>query len=206
VSDTRNDVDNASNRLREFQEKYKIVDLGEQSKAIVSAIAMLRGEMMSKQLQLSYLSSFSSSEEATAQQLRQQLDVMGGQLHSLEEAAPESDDQQPAPSLTRHRKPKQSLFPPAMSVPKLRFELEQLARDQKVQEMVYLLLVQRFELAKVNEARDTSAFQILDMPVTPTDHSRPRRMRWAVAGLFAGLGFGIFFALIPFWRRRYASL
>ncbi len=208
VDETRDDVNRASDRLREFQEKYRIVDIGEQSKAVVSAIAMLRGEMMSKQLQLSYLNSFSSSDEATAQQLRQQLDVMGGQLHSLEDAPPQEGDGQPAaPGLTlRKSRTRPGLFPPAMSVPKIRFQLEQLVRDQKVQEMVYLLLVQRFELAKVNEARDTSAFQILDAPIAATEHSRPKRLRWAAAGVVVGFALGVFFAAAPLWRRRFSDL
>ena len=45
----------------------------------------LRGELLSKQLQLDYLHGFSSSDEATAAQLRRQVGVMQSKMHSLED-------------------------------------------------------------------------------------------------------------------------
>src|SRR5581483_12266040 len=82
------------------------------------------------------------------------------------------------------------MFPAAMSVPKLRFELEQLYRDRKLKEGNLLLLMQRLEMAKVNEARDTSAFQILDAPVLPTYKSRPKRAFLLLVGLMIGVAVG----------------
>src|SRR5262249_23687795 len=64
VAKTRRDVDEASRKLREFQERHKIIDLSEQSKAVISAMASIKGELMSKQLELSYLSGFSAPTEA----------------------------------------------------------------------------------------------------------------------------------------------
>ena len=66
-----------------------------------------------------------------------------------------------------------NFFPNAMSVPELRFELEQLMREQKIEETVFGLMTQRYEMASVDEARDTSTFQILDHPTLPTYRSRP---------------------------------
>ena len=55
VTIARKDVDDASQKLREFQEQHKVIDLPEQSKAVISAMASIKGEMISKQLELSYL-------------------------------------------------------------------------------------------------------------------------------------------------------
>ncbi len=74
-----------------------------------------------------------------------------------------------------------------MTVPKLRFELGELYRQQKIQETLYMLLTQRFESVRVDEARDTSVFQILDEPVVPTHHSSPKRAQLVVLGLLLGL-------------------
>jgi uncharacterized protein involved in exopolysaccharide biosynthesis len=92
---------------------------------------------------------------------------------------------------------KADIFPPAMSVPKLRFELDQLYRDRKIHEADLLLLMQRLEVAKVNEARDTSAFQILDSPPMPTYKSRPRRARALASGLILGLLAGLVWVFGP---------
>ena len=70
-----------------------------------------------------------------------------------------------------------------MTVPKLRAELTELYREQKIQETLFLMLMERFETAKVNEARDTSAFQVLDEPVVPTHHSSPKRAQLDARGI-----------------------
>jgi capsule polysaccharide export protein KpsE/RkpR len=181
VAESKKDLDLTSQQLRDFEEKNRIIDLPEQSKAVVSAMATLQGEVMTKQLQLSYVNSFSANDEATTDQLRQQLAVMETKMRSLETVEPDSK----AAASTRDRR--SSLFPAALSVPKLRFELMELYRQQKIQETVFFLLTQRHEMAKVNEARDTSTFQIIDHAVVPMKKSRPHRSVIVLAGFAASL-------------------
>src|SRR5581483_579036 len=104
--------------------RYKIVDLEAQSKAVVSAMASLRSQEISKDLQLSYLNTFSSRDESTAAQLRQQLTVMNNKFKKLE-LAPEDDQLATLnPGLVGKVVASRTadMFPAAMSVPKLRFE------------------------------------------------------------------------------------
>ena len=62
----RREADDSASKLRDFEERYKIVDLDSQSKAVVSAMASLRSQEISKELQLSYMTTFSSRDETTA--------------------------------------------------------------------------------------------------------------------------------------------
>jgi tyrosine-protein kinase Etk/Wzc len=194
VVKARHDVDESSKLLREFQEQHKIIDLPEQSKAVISAMAQIKGEIVSKQIELGYLSGFSGRGESNVQQLQQQIVAMDGKLKQLEE------NQHAAGSGSADGSA--NFFPDAMKVPQLRFELEQLMREQKIQETVFGLMTQRYEMAKVDEARDTSTFQILDHPTLPTYRSRPQRKRAAVLGLLGGLGVGALVILVPLWWRR----
>lgn len=191
----REDVDEASRKLRVFQEKYRILDLADQSKAVISAMASIQGELVSKQLQLSYLATFSSRNEANVIQLRQQIEIMQAKLKELEDSHPELAD--PGP---RSADPK--FFPDAMRVPELRFELEQLFRNQKIQEMVYFQLTQRYATARVDEARDTPTFGVLDSPTLPTFRSRPLRVRSTLMGLIGGLALAGAWIVTPAWWRR----
>jgi tyrosine-protein kinase Etk/Wzc len=195
VAETRKAADDSARQLREFEERYKIIDLDSQSKAVVSAMASLRSQEISKELQLSYLHTFSSREESTATQLRQQLAVMNAKFRKLEETPSSADppgEGSLASSETKGPTSKATdIFPPALSVPKLRFELEQLYRDKKIHDTDLLLLMQRLEMAKVNEARDTSAFQILDHPVVPTYKYRPQRLVALATGIALGLLIGL---------------
>jgi capsule polysaccharide export protein KpsE/RkpR len=205
VVKARKDVDDSSSALREFQEQHRIIDLGEQSKAVISAMASIEGELVSKQLQLSYLSSFSSRTEANVAQLQEQIGIMEAKLKQLEDSHPEvltatGGSGMGSGSGTGSADPK--FFPNAMRVPELRFQLEQLFRQQKISETVFMMLTQRFETAKVDEARDTSTFQILDNPTLPTYKSRPQRSKIAAYGLVGGLAFGAAWILVPVWWRR----
>ena len=203
VVKARQDVDKASQQLREFQERHKIIDLPEQSKAVISAMASIQGELLSKQLELSYLNSFSSRTESSVVQLERQIAIMKAKMGQLE-AAQHASDASPAAD-----KPSGSgteFFPNAMAVPALRFELEQLIRQQKIQETVFFLLMQRFEMAKVDEARDTSTFQILDQPTLPTYRSRPRRRQVAAIGTVVGAAAAAAWILVPFWWQRRSRL
>jgi tyrosine-protein kinase Etk/Wzc len=63
-------------------------------------------------------------------------------------------------------------------------------------------MTQRYEMAKVDEARDTSAFQILDNPTLPTYRSRPKRQKMVIFGVAASLAIASLWILGPIWWRR----
>lgn len=201
VAETRKEADESARRLREFEENYKIVDLESQSKAVVSAMASLRSQEISKELQLSYLNSFSARDESTAVQLRQQLAVMNAKFRALEQSGLDDPRLSGARLANGNGRERSDIFPPALSVPSLRFELEQLLRDRKIRETDLLLLMQRLEMAKVTEARDTSAFQIFDPPVLPTYPSRPKLLVALLAGAFLGVLAGVVWILGPDYVR-----
>jgi tyrosine-protein kinase Etk/Wzc len=209
VAEMRKEADESARRLRDFEEQHKVIDLESQSKAVVSAMASLRSQEISKELQLSYLSSFSSRDESTALQIRQQLAVMNSKFRKLEEVAPDEPPSEPNLAGSEGKRAvavkTADLFPTAMSVPKLRFDLEQLHRDKKIRDTDLLLLMQRLEMAKVNEARDTSAFQVLDHPAVPTYKSRPRRLIILASGLVLGILAGLASVLLPIYVRSLST-
>lgn len=187
VEKTRRDLDEAARKLREFQRSYKIIDLPEQSKAVISAMAAIEGEIVSKQLQLSYLAGFSSDTESNVGQLKHQLAVLTAKLRQLETAG-----------ATR----KSDFFPAATGVPELRFQLDELVREQKLQETLFFAMNQRYETAKVDEARDTSTFQILDHATVPSRPVRPNRTQLVELAGLAGVALAGAWILVPVWWRR----
>ena len=65
-----------------------------------------------------------------------------------------------------------------------------------------MLMTQRYELAKIDEARDTSTFQILDHPTLPTYRSRPKRTTIMMYGGVVGFALACAWILGPVWWRR----
>jgi capsule polysaccharide export protein KpsE/RkpR len=200
VGKTKDDVDRASTALREFQERHRVLDLPAQSKAVISAMATLEGDLISKRLQLSYLRGFASADEPRVRQLSDQTAIEERELRRLESSSDAKGDPKSPNADDDHGSA--GFFPEALRVPGLRFELEQLLRTQTIQETVYGVLTERLAMARVDEARDTAAFQILDAPTVPTIASRPRGARIAGLATAGGLAAGVVFLLAPTWWRR----
>jgi capsule polysaccharide export protein KpsE/RkpR len=184
VGELRAQADGAAARMREFQEKYQIVDLETQTKAVVGAMASLNSQRINKQLELDYTRTFSSGDEATTKQLESQIAVVDERLRAMEDDAVASGARGTQHSANRRRN---GMFPAALTVPKLRAEFETLYRDRKVSEATLVFALERLESAKADEARDTSTFLLLDPPVLPTRHVRPKRLPTLIASLLLGI-------------------
>ncbi len=183
VAELRQQVDDAAARAREFQEKHRIVDLDTQAKAVVSSLAALNSQRISKQLELDYARTFSSHDEASMKQLRSQLSVIDDKVRDLEDVPPS------APELAHQGSQKDGggMFPAALAVPKLRAEFENLYRDRRVAEATLIFAQERLEGAKASEAREVSTFLVLDPPTVPTRKSRPKRLLVLALSTFLGL-------------------
>jgi uncharacterized protein involved in exopolysaccharide biosynthesis len=202
VTELRAQADEAAARMRDFQEKHRIVDLDSQAKAVVSALAALQGQRISKQLELEYARTFSSTDEATTRQLQSQLSLMGDKLRDLEEPPTEAS-QPPSRRGKDGGDPSGKVFPAALAVPKLRAEFETLYRDRKVGEATLVFALERLEGARANEARDVSTFLVLDPATLPTRHSRPKLSVFLAVAAALGLAASLAFEL---WKSGKALL
>lgn len=202
VEDLRRQADESAGRMRAFEERHRIVDLDSQARAVVSSLADLNRESITKEMELDYARLFSARGEATTRQLEAQLSVVEEKARDLQEPAP--GEGRPDEKRERRRKTASgSMFPPALSVPSLRAEYEMLRRDRKVAEATLIFSLERLEGAEANQARDVSSFLVLDAPARPTLHARPRRLLVAVGAALAGLLGALAFA---WWRHGGAAL
>jgi len=203
VAELRATADASAAQMRDFEEKHQVVDLETQSKAVVSALAALNSQRISKQLELEYARTFSASDEASLRQLRSQISVMDEKLRDLElperSTVPSSDG-----STMRRRRSgaTRGMFPAALDVPGLKAEYEKLYRDRKVAEATLVFALERLEAARANEAREVSTFVVLDAPTLATRHSQPRRSLVVLESLV----FGLFVALALEWVRSAGGL
>jgi uncharacterized protein involved in exopolysaccharide biosynthesis len=194
LEQSRIDFDKSCRDLRDFQQQNGVISLPDQAKAVVESIATLRAEMISKQTQLAFINSFSASDEATSSQLRAQVGILKSRLKSLE--GPSGKEPASAASASQGSMNSTELFPPAMNIPPLQYQLGQVLREQRMQEVLVTLLTQRYEIARINEARDTSTFQVLDNPVLPTKKIRPKVRTSAITGMILGIFIGLAWAIV----------
>src|SRR5208282_761028 len=159
LHDVKGDLDAAAKNFSEFASKNTAIDIPAQGKAMVEAAATLQGQLIAAQSELSGLQQVYTANnvrvrslQARVNELRQQLDKLGG------------------------AKGDNSLYPSIRKLPILGVTYADLYRQTKIQETVYELLTQQYELAKVEEAKEIPAVKVLDAAIVPTRKSFPPRM------------------------------
>jgi len=180
IKQTEAALADAEDRLAAFQTEHVSIEVSEQAKAAISALAQAEAEVTALQIQLGFLKSYANENHPSVLELetriREQQRVLA-QLRSGEG----SDDVGGPPSLGE--------------LPELGIELARLMREVEVQSGVYYLLSQELESSKIQEARDTPTVQVLDEPRPADRRTRPQRKLIVAIGVLLGLLSGIIMAL-----------
>jgi capsule polysaccharide export protein KpsE/RkpR len=164
-------LDNATARFSEFASSNIAIDVPAQGKAMVEAAAWVQGQLMFEESELRGLERIYApgnfrlqAHQARVAELRQQLQKLGG---SGSASGVKNDD---------------SLFPTIRKLPILGVTYFDLYRESKIQETLYQLLTQQYELAKVEEAKQIPTVKVFDAAVVPTKKSFPPRTQIVVSG------------------------
>jgi len=89
-----------------------------------------------------------------------------------------------------------SLYPSIRQLPILGVTYADLYRRTKIQEAVYETLTQQYELAKVQEAKETPSVKVLDAANLPQRRSFPPRMTIMILCMIFGLAAGAFWVIV----------
>jgi uncharacterized protein involved in exopolysaccharide biosynthesis len=176
------DLDDASNQLAQFSSKNNTLDIQQEGKAMLDAAGAIAGEMIAAQSQLEGLrqiytdnSSRVRSLNARVGELRKQLEKLGGrQVNTGNETETALSNGQAAdkPDVQSGGMP----YPTIRSLPLLGARYGDYYRRAKIQETVYELLTEQYELAKVQEAKETPSVKVLDAAMIPEKKSFPPRL------------------------------
>lgn len=199
------DLERAQLELSEFSSKTSTVDIKEQTRAMVDAGARVQGELLVEQSGLQSLRQIYGDgnvrvkeTEARVAALQQDLNKMTGSSAPL---IPQMADDNNAKSSDLDDKGE--LYPPLRQLPRLAVPYADLYRRVRVQETVFELLTQQYEIASIDEAKDTPVIKVIDPPGVPEKKSFPPRLLLAL--LFAFLAFAGTSALI-LMRERWSNV
>jgi capsule polysaccharide export protein KpsE/RkpR len=175
------DLEKAQQQLSDFSSTNLTVDIKEQARAMVDAAARLQAQLIVEQSGLDSLRQTYGngnvrirSAQARIAELQAQLEKMGGSSKAL-----------PLPDSNRGEEEamasgSQGLYPPLRQLPRLAVPYANLYREVQVQETVYELLTQQFELARIQEAKDVPVVGVIDAPGIPEKKSFPPRLLLAL--------------------------
>jgi uncharacterized protein involved in exopolysaccharide biosynthesis len=162
------DLEAAEKEFSQFASKNSAIDIKEQGRAMVEAAATLEGQLIAAKSELEGLKQIYSdnnvrvrSTRARIAELQNQLEKIGGKGESTSSASSAQGD---------------SLYPSIRKLPLLGVAYADLYRRTSVQEAVFEALTQQYELAKVQEAKETPSVKVLDDARVPEKKSFPPRL------------------------------
>lgn len=188
LQEVKHDLDEASSQFAQYASKNTVIDVDSQTKAMVEGGAALQGQLIAAQSELDGLQQIYTdnnvrirSLRARVDELRSQLQKMGGSNASLDPTTPGSPQSQ-----------SDQLYPSIRKLPLLGVRWLDLYRETKIQEAIFQMLTEQYEMAKIEEAKEIPTVKMLDSPNFPERKAFPPRTLIAILGMllsFAGAAF-----------------
>jgi uncharacterized protein involved in exopolysaccharide biosynthesis len=179
-------LDNASQEFSEFASKSGTLNVPDQTKAMVDSEASLQGQLVAAESELEGLRQIYTDSnvrvktlEARVASLKHQVEQMSGNTADL--ASTQGDIPGGFPSIRK--------------LPLVGVRWANLYRENKVQETVYELLTQEYEMAKIQEAKEIPSVNVLDAPMVPERKSFPPRTLIVLVGTFLAFTLGSAFVI-----------
>lgn len=177
----KDELANAEVELQKMQEKTGMLQLDGQVKGIISNVAQIEGTIAAKEVQLNAMRSFATNSNPDLMRLQGEIQGYQAQLEKLKTGKLSKDG---------------DVTVPTGKIPEVGIEYIRGLRNVKYQETIFELLSKQYELAKIDEAKESSNIQVLDEAVPAERKSKPRRMIIVLIGFVGGGLLAIFLALM----------
>jgi uncharacterized protein involved in exopolysaccharide biosynthesis len=185
LTQVKQDLESAEKNFSEFATKNTALDIPTQGRAMIEAAAMMEGQLIGAQTELEGLKQVYAdgnvrvrATQARVDELRREFEKnLGGKSGEL--GAANAQD-------------RQSLYPSIRQLPALGVGYADRYRNIRVQEAVFQTLTQEYELAKVQEAKETPSVKVLDSPDVPEKRSFPPRLLIITFGTMLAIAGSVF--------------
>jgi len=183
LAQVKQDLETAEKRFSEYASKNTAIDIQAQGKAMIEAAAALEGQLIAARTELESLKQVYTGDnvrvratQARVDELQRELQRLGGKYDGGTAATPEND---------------KSMYPSIRELPLLGVSYADLYRTTKVQETVFETLTREYELAKVQEAKETPSVKMIDPPNIPEKKSFPPRLEIMLLGTVLATFLGV---------------
>ncbi len=166
-AEAKDNLASAEAAARQALESGGLVQVEGQGRGIVETTARLRGQISVKEVQIGAMRTFAADRNPELQLAQQELDAMKRELGRIEGASSGKSSKVPIGT--------------GGGINSLN-----LLRNVKYYETIYELLARQYELAKIDEAKDSSVVQVMDMAVQPDLKFKPRRRQIVMLSALAG--------------------
>jgi tyrosine-protein kinase Etk/Wzc len=174
VNAERDALSRAELALKQLQESTGVIQLPAQAELSLRTIAQLRGEIVSRELQLQQLKSIATDQNDKVVEMESGIAALNAQLSKAEKGAGDSQTS--------------DFFLAAGRVPAAGLQYLRTTRDLRYHEALFEALAKQYEMARIDEAKAPPLLQVVDRAV-PLDRRTwpPRTILVLLSGLFAGI-------------------
>jgi tyrosine-protein kinase Etk/Wzc len=174
----------AEEALRTFQSKHKSFEVPQQAEATIRGVAEMKAALVMKEVELSTALRTMTESNQEVKNLRTAIANLRSQIVNYESG--EGGGAMPALG----------------AVPQLGQESVRLMREFKIQEAMVELLTKQYEMTKLNEAKNFSTFQVLQIAKTPEKKSKPQRLKIVLLATITTFLFMLFYVFVQdYWER-----
>ena len=160
----KHNLGDAEIALKQLQEKTGIIHLDSQAQLGIGTAANIKGQIAMKEVELGAMRTFATGNNPDLVRTQQTISGLQAQLAKIETGTVSSS-----------------------KVPETGLEYIRKTRDFKYAETIYEVLAKQFEMAKIDEAKESSVIQVLDKAMPPEQKSKPKRsMMVLIAALATG--------------------
>ena len=187
LAQVKQDLETAEKDFSEFASKNTALDIPEQGKAMIEAAGALQGQLIAAQTELEGLKQIYTDNNVRTRTMQARVDELRSQLQQLG-GKPDLDS-------PRNNGDDGTIYPSIRELPLLGVGYSDFYRRTKVEETVFESLTQEYELAKVEEAKETPSVKVLDPPDVPEKKSFPPREAMVLSSsvlAFAGAALFVF--------------
>jgi tyrosine-protein kinase Etk/Wzc len=174
--DARVHLANSEMAAKQGLEKGGVVKVDDQGRTMVETSARLRGQVTVKEVQIGAMQSYAAPGNPELKMAQQELAVLKNELARTEGS---NLDKRANGNVSNAQG----------------FANLNLLRDLKYYETIYELLARQYEMAKLDEAKDSAIIQVMDAAIPPDRKSKPKR---AQIVLLATLAAGFVAVLLAF--------
>jgi len=185
VKEAKDQLADAEVELQKTQEKTGMIQPDGQVEAIISSIAKIKAMIVAKEVQIKTMRTFATVQNPELMRAQEELQGLQTQLAKLEKSQPNK---------------KGDFMVPAGLLPEVGVEYVRRLREVKYYETLFEMLAKQYELAKVEESRNSPIIQVLDKAVPAERKTKPKRAFITILGLALG---GIFGVLLAYMREAH---
>ena len=159
LNDTKEHLIKAEQDLRQVQEKSGVIVLDKQAEALITGAAQVRAMIAEREVQLKVLRTAATEQNPDVIRMNSELGALRSELARMESSQGGNAGS--------------AVDMPVGKLPQAAIEYVRARRELKLQETLLEGMLRQYEAAKLDEAKEGQALQVVDVALPPDHKSKP---------------------------------